>query len=111
MTTQKSDVLQETLGLLVLHLVALRPVHGYAISQRLRHISKDALQVTQGSLYPALHRLEKRRWLRSRWQTTDTGREAKYYALTAAGRKQLEIERDSWERLAGAVALVLRTAE
>jgi transcriptional regulator len=86
-------------------------VHGYVISQRLRHISKDALQVTQGSLYPALHRLEKRRWLRSRWQTTDTGREAKYYTLPAAGRRQLDIERDSWERLAHAVALVLRTAE
>ncbi len=111
MTTEKSDVLQGTLDLLILHVVALRPVHGYAISQRLRQISKDTLQVTQGSLYPALHRLEKRRWLRSAWRRTETGREAKYYTLTAAGRRQLEIERVSWERLADAVALVLRTAD
>ncbi len=111
MTTEKSDVLQGTLDLLILHVVALRPVHGYAISQRLRQISKDTLQVTQGSLYPALHRLEKRRWLRSGWRRTETGREAKYYTLTAAGRRQLEIERVSWERLSDAVALVLRTAD
>ena len=111
MTTRKSDILQGTLDLLILQVVARGPVHGYAIAQRLRQISNDALQVQQGSLYPALHRLEKRKWLRAEWRTTETGREAKYYSLTALGRKQLEAERMSWERLAEAVSLVLRTAE
>ncbi len=111
MTTEKSDVLQGTLDLLILHVAALRPIHGYGMAQRLRQISKDVLQVTQGSLYPALHRLEKKRWLRSEWRTTDSGREAKVYRLTAAGRKQLDVERVSWERLSDAVTLVLRTVE
>ncbi len=111
MSTEKSDVLQGTLDLLILQVAALGPVHGYALAQRLRQISHDVLQVTQGSLYPALHRLEKKRWLRSAWRTADSGREAKVYRLTAAGRKQLEVERLSWERLSDAVTLVLRTAE
>lgn len=107
----KSDLLQGTLDLLILHVAALGPVHGYAIAQRLRQISKTALQVQQGSLYPALHRLEERGWLRSEWRSTDTGREAKFYTVTRAGRKQLEAERLNWERLAEAITLVLRTAE
>lgn len=107
----KSDLLQGTLDLLILQVAALGPLHGYAIAQRLQQISKDALQVQQGSLYPALHRLEKRGLLRAEWQTTDTGREAKFYALTAAGRKQLDLERSNWERLAQAIRLVLQTAE
>ncbi len=111
MTTEKSVILQGTLDLLILHVVAVGPVHGYALAQRLRRISNDVLQVTQGSLYPALHRLEKRRWLRAEWRTADSGRDAKFYSLTPAGRKQLDVERSSWERLSDAVALVLRTVE
>ncbi len=111
MATEKSDVLQGTLDLLILHVAALGPIHGYGMAQRLRQISNDVLQITQGSLYPALHRLEKRRWLRAEWRIANSGRDAKFYSLTAAGRKQLEVERVSWERLSDAVALVLRTVE
>ncbi len=111
MTTEKSDILQGTLDLLILQVAAVGPVHGYALAQRLRRISNDVLQVTQGSLYPALHRLERRRWLQAEWRTADSGRDAKFYSLTAAGRKQLDVERLSWERLSDAVALVLRTVE
>jgi len=85
----KSDLLQGTLDMLVLKVVALEPIHGYGIAQRIRQISKDVLQVQQGSLYPALHRLEKRGWLKAKWGEAETGREAKFYELTAAGRKQL----------------------
>ena len=105
------DLLQGTLDLLILQVVALGPLHGYAIAQRLTSISRDVLQVQQGSLYPALHRLEKRRWLRSAWRTSDTGREAKFYDLTAEGRRQLETERREWVRLSHAVGLVLETAK
>jgi PadR family transcriptional regulator PadR len=107
----KTDLLQGTLDLLILQVIALGPVHGYAIAQRLNQISREALQVQQGSLYPALHRLEKRRWLRAEWRSTESGREAKFYAITAAGRKQLDVERTEWSRLAGAIALVLQTAK
>lgn len=107
----KTDLLQGTLDLLILQVTALRPVHGYAIAQRLNQISREALQVQQGSLYPALHRLEKRGWLRAAWRTTESGREAKFYALTAAGRKRLEVERTEWSRLTEAIALVLQTAK
>jgi len=106
----KAELLQGTLDLLILQVVALGPLHGYAIAQRLNQISKEALQVTQGSLYPALHRLEKRGWLRGEWRTTDTGRDAKFYLLTAAGRKRLGVERDEWARLSRAIALILQTA-
>jgi transcriptional regulator len=109
--SERTDLLQGTLDLLILQVTALGPVHGYAIAQRLNQISRDALHVQQGSLYPALHRLEKRRWLRAEWRVTESGREAKFYALTAAGRKQLEVERTEWGRLAAAVALVLQTAK
>src|SRR3954471_16680054 len=99
MTAPKSDLLQGTLDLLILQVVAAGPVHGYAIAQRLQQMSRDILQVQQGSLYPALHRLENRRWLEARWDTSETGREAKFYSLTKAGRKQLDAERAGWERM------------
>jgi PadR family transcriptional regulator, regulatory protein PadR len=108
---EKTDLLQGTLDLLILKVVALGPVHGYGISQRIRQISKDVLQVQQGSLYPALHRLEKRGWLKSDWGESDNGRQAKFYRLSAKGRNQLAAEEETWERLATAVGLILRTAE
>jgi transcriptional regulator len=108
---QKSDLLQGTLDMLILKIVALGPIHGYAIAQRIRQISKDVLQVQQGSLYPALHRLEKRGWLQAEWGEAETGREAKFYTLTKAGSKQLEAEAANWGRLSEAVAMILRTAE
>ena len=111
MSSSKSDLLQGTLDLLILQIAALGPVHGYAIGQRLQQISRDVLHVQQGSLYPALHRLEERGWLKADWRDTETGREAKFYTLTRAGQKQLERERSDWERLAKAIALVLKTAE
>ena len=109
--TPKSDLLQGTLDVLILKVVALGPIHGYAIAQRLRQMSGFVLQVQQGSLYPALHRLEKRRWLRAEWAASDTGREARFYSLTSLGRKQLDEQRANWERLSAAISGVLRTAE
>jgi len=111
MPSPKTDLLQGTLDLLILQIVALGPLHGYAVAQRLQQVSRDALHVQQGSLYPALHRLEERGWLKAEWRATETGREAKFYQLTSAGRKQLERERSDWHRLANAVALVLKTAD
>ncbi len=108
---EKADLLQGTLDLLILKVVALGPVHGYGISQRIRQISQDVLQVQQGSLYPALHRLEKRGWLLADWGESDSGREAKFYCLSARGRKQLAAEEQTWARLSNAVALILQTAE
>ena len=110
MATDKSDLLQGTLDLLILKVVALGPIHGYAISQRIREMSREVLQVQQGSLYPALHRLEGKKWLKAEWGVAESGREAKFYALTTAGRKQLEAEEASYERLTGAIRLVLRAA-
>ena len=107
----KSDLLQGTLDLLILKVLALGPNHGYGISQRLRQISKDVLQVQQGSLYPALHRLEKRAWLESAWRESESGRQAKFYRLSPKGRKQLLKEELTWERMAGAIALVLQTVD
>jgi PadR family transcriptional regulator PadR len=109
--SEKSDLLQGTLDLLILQVVSLAPLHGYAIAQWLNQISRETLHVQQGSLYPALHRLEKRGWLRADWRTTQTGREAKFYALTPAGRRRLEIERGEWHRISQAIALVLQTAK
>jgi PadR family transcriptional regulator, regulatory protein PadR len=111
MASDKSDLLQGTLGMLVLKIVALEAAHGYGIAQRIQQISRDVLQVQQGSLYPALHRLEKRGWLAAEWRESETGREAKFYSLTRLGRKQLDAETANWARLAGAVALILKTAE
>ncbi|MGH9729751.1 MAG: PadR family transcriptional regulator [Candidatus Acidiferrales bacterium] len=111
MAEDKSEMLKGTLDMLILKVVALGPIHGYAISQRIQQISKEFFQVQQGSLYPALHRLENRGWLGAEWRVTDTGREAKFYSLTKKGRKQLEAEVLNWARLSDAVALILRTAE
>jgi PadR family transcriptional regulator, regulatory protein PadR len=111
MNEDRSEFLKGTLDMLILKIVALGPIHGYAISQRIKQISKDFFQVQQGSLYPALHRLEDRGWLKADWKETDTGREAKFYSLTAKGRKQLESEMRTWEKLSDAVALILRTTE
>ena len=107
----KTELLRGTLDMLVLKIVALGPNHGYAIAQRLRQISKEFFTVHQGSLYPALHRLEDRGWLSAEWRDTDTGREAKFYDLTPKGRKQLETEILDWEQLSNAVALILKAAE
>src|ERR1700704_4350580 len=96
--SDKTDLLQGTLDLLILQVTALGPVHGYAIAQRLNQISREALQVQQGSLYPALHRLEKRGWLRAEWRAAESGREAKFYTLTAAGRRRLEGGRKERDR-------------
>ena len=109
--TTKSDLPQGTLDLLILRVVALGPVHGYAIAQRLQQISRDVVRVPQGSLYPALHRLENRGLLAADWRDTDTGRAAKFYRLTRRGRAQLEAEAASWQRLTEAVSLVLGMAE
>jgi len=109
--TAKSDLPQGTLDLLILKVVALGPVHGYAIAQRLQQVSRDVVQVQQGSLYPALHRLENRGLLVADWKETETGREAKFYSLTKKGRAQLETETASWGRLAEAVGLILGLAE
>src|ERR1700729_2953843 len=107
MPIEKSELLQGTLDMLILKIVALGPVHGYGISLRIRQISKEVLQVQQGSLYPALHRLEKRGWLEAHWGESENGREAKFYRLSAKGKKQLSQEEASWRRLSEAIALVL----
>jgi PadR family transcriptional regulator len=109
--SQKSDLLQGTLDVLILKVVALGPTHGYAIAQRLQQMSRDVLQVQQGSLYPALHRLEKRGWVRAEWAASDTGRDARFYTLTRVGRKQLEEQSENWDRLSAAISTILRTAE
>ncbi len=108
---QKSDFLKGTLDMLVLKVVAFGPIHGYAISQRIQQISRDYFQVQQGSLYPARHRLEDRGGLKAEWKPTETGREAKFYALTQRGRKQLEAEVRNWELITNAVGLILSTSE
>lgn len=106
-----AELLQGTLDMLILKIAALHPIHGYAIVQRLQQISRDALQIRQGSLYPALYRLENRGLLKSEWKTTEGGREAKYYSLTKTGHKQLEAEKAGWNRLCEAISMVLETAE
>jgi PadR family transcriptional regulator PadR len=110
-TVLKSDLPQGTLDLLILKAVAFEPVHGYAVAQRLEQVSRGVVQVPEGSLYPALHRLENRGFLAADWKKTDTGREAKFYRLTRKGRKQLETEAASWQRLIEAVGLILGMAD
>ena len=110
MPAPKSDLPQGTLDLLILKTLALEPLHGYAIAQRLDQLSRGVVQVPEGSLYPALHRLENRGFLNADWKQTDTGREAKFYRLTRKGHKQLEAEEASWRRLSDAVALILAMA-
>jgi PadR family transcriptional regulator PadR len=107
----KSDLPQGTLDLLILKIVALGPVHGYAIAQRLQQVSRDVVQVPQGSLYPALHRLENRGLLAADWKDTERGRSGKFYRLTRKGRAQLDAEAASWQRLSDAVGLILRLSE
>lgn len=111
MASGESELLQGTLDMLVLKIVALQPAHGYGIAQRIQQISRDVLKVQQGSLYPSLHRLEKRGWLKGDWRESETGREAKFYSLTRLGRKQLAAETASWDRVAGAVDLILGQVE
>ena len=105
-----NDLVQGTLDLLIMRTIALEPKHGWAIAKRIEQISDEVLQVQQGSLYPALHRLEQQGWIKAEWARTESGREAKFYSLTTAGREQLEAEKANWSRLSGAINLVLRKA-
>jgi transcriptional regulator len=107
--SKPSDLIQGTLDLLILKTVALEPQHGWAISERVQQVSRGVLQIQQGSLYPALHRLERRGWIKARWGTSENNRRAKYYELTARGRRQLAEEESAWLRLTAAVAEVLGT--
>jgi len=106
--TRRIDMPQGTLDLLILRTLALGTQHGWAIAERVQQMSSDVLQIQQGSLYPALHRLERRGWIKAKWGTSDNNRRAKYYELTKSGRTQLEAEKDSWEKLTAAVSQVLR---
>jgi PadR family transcriptional regulator PadR len=110
-SSQRFPIPQGTLDMLILQILSLEPAHGYGIAQRLEQISRSVVQVNQGSLYPALHRLEQKRWLKAGWKQSETGREAKFYALTASGRKQLLLERDGWARLAGAIELIFNEGQ
>ena len=110
MQPQFIDLPQGTLDLLILRTLSLQPMHGWAVSERIQQISSDVLRVPQGSLYPALHRLERRGWIKARWGTSENNRKAKFYELTEAGRRQLEIERDAWEKLTAAISLIMETA-
>lgn len=105
-----NDLVQGTLDLLILKTISLEPKHGWAIAKRIQQVSKEVLQVQQGSLYPALHRLEQQGWIKAHWEESETGRKAKFYSLTRDGRKQLEKELANWDRLSSAIALVLRMA-
>src|SRR5258708_4847491 len=109
MAKQKTDLLQGTLDLLVLKILGLGPTHGWDITQRIQQISEEALKVNQGSLYPALHRLEAQGWIKSEWGESDNNRRAKYYKLTATGRKQLAEERETWARFSAAIERILQT--
>jgi transcriptional regulator len=104
-----TDLVQGTLDLLILKTIALEPMHGWGIAQRIKLVSKDVLQVNQGALYPALHRLEQQGWIRAKWGESENNRRAKYYSVTPAGRKYLNQERANWERLSSAIDLVLET--
>jgi PadR family transcriptional regulator, regulatory protein PadR len=108
--TKPTDLVQGTLDLLIMRTIAAEKLHGWAIAQRIQLLSKDVLQVNQGSLYPALQRLERQGWITADWGVSETNRRARFYRLTAAGRRRLEQERADWERLSAAISLVLRTA-
>lgn len=108
--SKPSDLVQGTLSLLIMRVIAEEPMHGWAIAKRIESLSRDTLHVQQGSLYPALHRLERQAWIKAHWDETDGGRRAKFYSLTRAGRAALAAEQSSWRRLAGGVNLVLRDA-
>jgi PadR family transcriptional regulator, regulatory protein PadR len=107
--TKPTDLVQGTLDLLILKIIALEPMHGWAIAQRIRQMSGEVLNVGQGALYPALHKLEQNGWISSEWAISENGRRAKYYTLTRAGRKTLEQEAAQWERLSGAISMIVRT--
>ena len=109
MAKQKTDLLQGTLDLLVLKILALGPTHGWDITQRIQQISEDTLKVNQGSLYPALHRLEAQGWITSEWGSSENNRRAKYYSLTRTGRRQLADEKETWAKFSGAIERILRT--
>lgn len=109
--SKPSDLVQGTLDLLLLKILAIEPLHAWAIGQRLKQVSGDILQVSDGSLYPALHKLEQGGWIKGEWKVTDNGRRAKYYSLTRPGRKALEQESANWERLSGAITRVVRLNE
>ncbi len=111
MTELRSELLKGTLDMLVLKTLAMEPMHGWGVSERIRQISADVFQVNQGSLYPALQRLKRKGWIRSQWRVTENNRRARYYTLTAAGRRQLDAERREWERSVSAVNRILRTAQ
>lgn len=108
--SKPTDLVQGTLDLLILKTISLEPKHGWAIAKRIQQVSQEALQIQQGSLYPALHRLEQQGWIQAEWRTTDAGRMAKFYSVTRAGRKQLEKELASWARLSAAINLVVQEA-
>src|SRR3954454_10981253 len=110
MPSRSIDLPQGTLDLLILRTLSLEPLHGWAVSERIQQISSDVLRVQQGSLYPALHRLERRGWIKAKWGASENNRRAKFYELTRSGRKRLEIERNAWDKLTAAVARVLETA-
>jgi PadR family transcriptional regulator PadR len=110
-SAHEAELLQGTLDMLILKVIAVQPIHGYGIVQRLGQMSRESLHVRQGSLYPALYRLEHKGWLKSAWKTTDSGRDAKYYSLTRSGRQRLDAEQASWHRLCEAVSFVLNSAE
>ena len=109
--SKPSDLVQGTLDLLLLKILALQPLHGWAISRRLKSISGDVLQVSEGSLYPALHKLEQEGWITAEWRPSENNRRAKFYSLTRAGRKQLQLETNNWDRLAAAITAVVRLKE
>jgi PadR family transcriptional regulator PadR len=109
--SKPSDLVQGTLDLLLLKILALEPLNGWAISQRLRQVSGEVLQVSDGSLYPALHKLEQEGWIAAEWKASENNRRAKFYSLTRLGRRQLQKETENWERLSGAIAQVLQTEE
>jgi transcriptional regulator len=111
MSSSRFPIPQGTLDMLILQVLSLEAAHGYAIAQRVQQVSREAVRVNQGSLYPALHRLEQKRWLRSEWRQSETGREAKFYSLTRAGQKQLAVEKESWNRLTNAVRLIFNEGE
>ena len=106
MSSSRFPIPQGTRDMLILQILSLEPAHGYGIAQRLEQISKSVVQLNQGSLYPALHRLEQKGWLKADWKQSETGRDAKFYSLTRSGQKQLRVEKDSWARLTGAVRLI-----
>jgi PadR family transcriptional regulator PadR len=105
-STPRFPIPQGTLDMLILKVLSLEPAHGYGIAQRVQQVSRDVVQLNQGSLYPALHRLEQKRWLKAEWRPSETGREAKFYSLTRAGEKQLALEKETWDRLTAAVDLI-----